>query len=210
MILGSIQVLDADFVFSFRDKVIMCRGNPLVNKIPRIMLKESTMGMDSAKLSKRSKQPGHDATFRKSEQDFVASLRLIFEGQSEWVVKDHPRDLSKMIDGVYGVVPEASLQNTRTKKIMYFEVKKQGDRGNADERACKHHTLQFQKRLKAFTKMPFHAFVTVMCEALATNPRYTVKHLFYFEEDAYVNWVNYDVDILEAFLRKHVIPKLSV
>jgi hypothetical protein len=167
------------------------------------------MGMNSEKLSKRTKQPGHDATFRKSEEDFVKALTMIFEGDPEWEVKDHPKDLQYMIDGKYGVIPEASLRNLRTKKVMYFEVKKQGDKGNADERACKHHTVQFEKKLKAFTKMPFHAFVTVMCESLATLPRYTVKHPYFFEEDAYVNWVNYDVDILKQFLEVNVIPKLT-
>lgn len=166
------------------------------------------MGMDSAKLSKRAKQPGHDSTFRKSERDFVSALELLFP-TDEWEVKDHPDDLRKMLGGDYGVVPEASLRNKKTNKIMYFEVKKQGKRGNAEERGCKHHTVRFQKELKSVTKMPFHAFVTVMCEDLATEPRYTIKNAFFYEEDAYVNWINYDLDLLKKFMDKWVKPKLQ-
>ena len=166
------------------------------------------MGMDSSKLSKRTKQPGHDSTFRRSEKDFVAALKLIFP-EDEWVITDHPKDLSKMLGGTYGVIPEASLFNKKTKKIMYFEVKKQGDRGNAEERGCKHHTVRFQRELKVITKMPYHAFVTVMCEALATNPRYTIKHGFFYEEDAYVNWVDFDIEVLRRFMNLHVKPKLQ-
>lgn len=164
--------------------------------------------MDSGKLSARAKQPGHDATFRKSEENFVKALQLIFEGP-EWQVEDKPRHLAKMIDGQYGIAPEASVKNLKTGKIMYFEVKKQGDRGNADERASKHHTVQFQRNLKSFTKMPFHAYVTIMCESLAKNPRYTVKHAFYYEEGAYFNWVDYDLGKMKAFMDKYVRPLLA-
>lgn len=83
---------------------------------------------------------------------------------------------------------------------MYFEVKKQGDRGNADERACKHHTVQFYRTLKAHTGYGYHAFSTVMCESLATNPRYTGKHPYYFESDHYFLWVDYDRELLRQYL----------
>ena len=37
------------------------------------------MGMDSARLSARARQPGHDRTFRESEQNFVAALNKILD-----------------------------------------------------------------------------------------------------------------------------------
>lgn len=46
-----------------------------------------------------------------------------------------------------GIRPEASILNKATGRVMYFEVKKQGDAGNAEERAFKHHTVQFYKTL---------------------------------------------------------------
>ena len=49
--------------------------------------------------------------------------------------------------------------------------------------------------------MPYHAFATVMCENLATDDRYTVKHPYYFEADQYLLWPNYDLQILSDYLR---------
>lgn len=157
------------------------------------------MGMDSAKLSARARQPGHDRTFETSEANFVKALADILQSD-EWVITDHPRDLSKIIGGRFGVVPEASIEYRATGRKMYFEVKKQGPAGNADERAAKHHTVQFYKELQDVTGYDYHPFVTILCESLATAERYTLKHPFFFEADHYFCWVDYDVDLLADFL----------
>lgn len=155
--------------------------------------------MDSAKLSARAKQPGHDQTFRASETNFIDALNTILD-PSEWVIADHPRDLAKIISGRFGVVPEASITYKPTGRKMYFEVKKQGMAGNADERASKHHTVQFYKELQKVTGYDYHPYATIMCESLASAERYIVKHPFYFEEDHYFCWVDYDLDSLADFL----------
>jgi hypothetical protein len=157
------------------------------------------MGMDSARLSARAKQPGHDRTFEESEANFVAALRKILP-EEEWIIIPKPKDLRKVISGRYGVEPEASITYRATGRTMYFEVKKQGLRGNADERAAKHHTVQFYKEMQEFTGYDYHPYVTIMCESLATADRYVVKHPFYFEEDHYFCWVDYDLDSLADFI----------
>ena len=157
------------------------------------------MGMDSAKLSARAKQPGHDRTFMASESNFTEALHTVLSAD-EWDIEDHPRDLARIISGRYGVIPEASITFKATGRKMYFEVKKQGMGGNADERAAKHHTVQFYKELQAVTGYHYHPFVTIMCESLATADRYITKHPFYFEEDHYFCWVDYDLDLLTDFL----------
>ncbi len=157
--------------------------------------------LDSAKLSSRSKQPGHDRTFTHSEASFVQCLKEILP-QSGWEIEDHPRNLSKIIGGRYGVIPEASIMNKKTGRLMYFEVKKQGGRGNADERACKHHTVQFYKEIHAIFGYNYHPFCTVMCEALAVKPNYTLKHPFYFQEDNYFCWIDYDKSLLDEYLKR--------
>lgn len=168
------------------------------------------MGMDSRKLSARLKQPGHDQTYRTSEGNFSSLLRAILN-PDVFDVTDKPADLRKMLpptaddgDGKsYGVVPEVSITCRATKRKLYFEVKKQGPAGNADERACKHHTVQFQKRLREFTGFPYHSFITIMCESLATLPRYVTKHPYYFEPDNYFCWCDYtDTAALQAFLER--------
>ena len=155
--------------------------------------------MDSAKLSARAKQPGHNRTFRTAETNFVAALEAILD-LNEWEIVDQPKGLRKIIGGRYGVQPEASIVYKPTGNIMYFEVKKQGDAGNADERAAKHHTVQFYKELHDITGLPYHPFITIMCESLATNERYTLKHPFFYEEDHYFCWVDYDLDLMADFI----------
>lgn len=157
------------------------------------------MGMDSAKLSARTRQPGHDRTFRESETTFIAALGELLD-PAVWKVDDHPRDLARMIDGRYGVIPEASIRHRETGRVFYFEVKKQGPSGNAEERACKHHTIEFYRRLAAHTGMPYHCFATIMCGNLASDPRYTVKHPYFFEADNYFCWQGYDLDSLADYL----------
>ena len=172
--------------------MMVSRYNCLVNE---------AYDLDSAKLSARSKQPGHDRTFTHSEKSFVKCLEALLP-QSDWEIVDHPRDLSKIISGKYGVIPEASITSLKTGKKMFFEVKKQGNAGNADERACKHHTVQFYREMHAIYGYSYHPFSTIMCEALAVHERYTLKHPFYFEEDNYFCWVDYDAGLLDRYLKR--------
>lgn len=159
------------------------------------------MGMDSRRLAARARQPGHDRTFRDSETRFISALERVL-GTDDWVIIDHPRHLARFIEGRYGVIPEASIEHRQTGRVMYFEVKKQGPAGNADERACKHHTVQFYKEIHQLTGLDYHPFVTILCENLAIDERYTLKHPYYFEEDHYFLWENYDLDLLADFLAK--------
>jgi hypothetical protein len=159
------------------------------------------MGMDSTRLSARARQPGHDRTFRASEANFVAALHDILS-PSEWRITDHPRDLSRIIAGRFGVIPEASIEFLPTAKKMYFEVKKQGPGGNADERALKHHTVQFYRELRELTGYDYHPFATILCESLATLERYVIKHPYFFERDHYFCWVDYDLDLLADYIAR--------
>ena len=155
--------------------------------------------MNSEKLSARSKQPGHDTSFRQSEENFVQALRDILP-EEEWKIVDHPSELMKIIDGRYGIKPEASIEYLPTGRKVYFEVKKQGPRGNAEERACKHHTVRFYEVMHEITGFDYHPFVTVMCEDLATHSRYTHKHPAYFKDDQYFCWVDYNLLELKTFV----------
>lgn len=163
-------------------------------------------GMDSARLSARAKQPGHDRTFVTSETHFVTAARHCLD-PALYDVADHPRDLAAIFpasligDRDLGVVPEASVTSKRTERKFFIEVKKQGRGGNAEERAYKHHTVQFYKTMHAIYGYEYHPFVTVCCESLATLPRYTRKAEFLFEKDQYFNWADYDLESLCEYLR---------
>ena len=166
------------------------------------------MAGNAKKLAARLIQPGHDVSFKKTEKSLVIALKMILP-ESDWEVEAHPRDLAKLIDGRFGVVPDAVVRHKASGRVMFFEAKKQGDQGNADERACRHHTVAFYKALNDKYKYKYHPFVTVFCDALAINPRYTAKHSTFFEEGNYLAWEKYDLVVLYDFLIEHVVPVLA-
>lgn len=159
--------------------------------------------MDSRRLSARLRQPGHDRTFTTSETNFVVALKLILP-EERYEITDHPRDLLRLFGlgagRELGIRPEASVRDLSTGRVMYFEVKKQGDAGNAEERAFKHHTVQFYKTLQTVTQMPYHAYCTIFCESLATNPRYITKFKFLIEPGHYFLWAGYELEPLRRFI----------
>jgi hypothetical protein len=161
-------------------------------------------GMNARRLSERTRQPGHDQTFVESEEKFITVAKK-FLPSTKYGVTDHPDDLRHIfIDsaGSLGIVPEASITNLRTGRKFFVEVKKQGPQGNADERACKHHTIAFAKCLNNKYGYSYHPFVTIFCANLATDRRYTLKAQYFFEPDNYLLWRDYDEDLIATFLTK--------
>lgn len=162
--------------------------------------------MDSKQLSQRARQPGHDKTFKKSEENFiVAALECLDE--DEFLVINQPSDLSSLFvtpgdSRNLGVRPEAKIESRLTGRKFFVEVKKQGPHGNAEERAMKHHTVQFYKELNKLYGYDYHPFVTVFCESLSTLPRYTVKFEYLIEPENYFLWVDYSVDSLCRYLHE--------
>lgn len=108
-----------------------------------------------------------------------------------------------------GIEPEACIENLATGKKVFVEVKKQGKRGNAEERACKHHTTRFVSVLRELYGYDYHPFVTIFCEDLATTARYTQKIPYLIEPGHYLFWVDYDEDILSAYLNDFCSQRLS-
>lgn len=165
------------------------------------------MGMDSAKLSARAKQPGDDRTFLEAETNFIDHARRALDADRYEVIPN-PKDLrgifARIGDGKHlGLSPEAAIINRATGRRFFVEVKKQGPAGNAEERACKHHTVEFYKTLAAiYPDYGFHPYVTVMCESLATDTRYTSKFVYLFEPDQYILWPGYDHETIATYLRE--------
>jgi hypothetical protein len=162
--------------------------------------------MDSAKLSARLKQPGHDRTFLTSEANFIDAARQCLDPE-HYAVEASPRELRNIFIEAsagqlpLGVMPEASITSTATGRKYFVEVKKQGPQGNAHERAYKHHTVQFYKLLHARFGWSYHPYVTIFCESLAELPRYTIQIQGLVEPDQYFLWVDYELEPLCLFLR---------
>lgn len=163
--------------------------------------------MNSERLSQRTRQPGDDRTFEDSERNFIISARRVLDA-SKYVIEEKPSDLldlfpaTSSLERNLGLQLEAKIINKITKRFFYVEVKKQGDAGNADERAAKHHTVQFYRTMKQKFGFHYHPIVTIFCESLAVNPRYTRKSPYFFEKQQYFNWVNYDNLLLSKYLRE--------
>lgn len=124
---------------------------------------------------------------------------------------DQPRDLAAIFreevgeqalsERALGLQPEASITSRETGRKFFVEVKKQGPRGNAEERACKHHTVQFYKLMRELFGYDYHPYVTICCESLAVLPRYTRKAHYLFEPDQYFLWADYELEPLCQYLR---------
>ena len=172
-------------------------------------------GMDSVQLSERAQQPGHDRTFEQSERNFIEVARECLDPDT-YQVEAKPGDLRDLFPGQshnwrpLGIQPEAVIVNRRTGKRLYVEVKKQGPRGNAEERACKHHTVQFYSTLRDKFGYDYHPFVTVFCENLATDRHYTRKFPYYFEQKQYLLWIDYDREVLCEYLQARCAEWLDV
>lgn len=159
-------------------------------------------GMNAEKLAARTRQPGHDRSFVVSESNFIKAATKILPA-GDYRVVDHPADLRSIFgdsEGTLGVVPEASIENIHTGRKFFVEVKKQGPNGNAEERGFKHHTVQFYKVLHDLFGYDYHPFVTVWCENLATDRRYTLKAQYLFEQENYFLWKDYDLGLLRTYL----------
>jgi hypothetical protein len=163
----------------------------------------SAVGMDSAKLSAREKQPGHDRTFRRSEVSFIDVAQRSLG--RDYDVIPNPKELRQIFGksgkSALGISPEASITSKVTGRKFFVEVKKQGPAGNAEERACKHHTVRFYKILHEIYKYDYHPYVTIFCESLAELDRYTRKAEYLFEPGQYFLWKDYNEIALADFLR---------
>lgn len=152
-------------------------------------------------LRTRTRQPGHDLAWRAAETRFSAAARALLPDR--YVVEDKPADLR----GFYasgprqlGLEPEAKILDTVTGRYVYVEVKRQGRHGNAEERAYKHHTPGFVRRLAELTGLEYHSYVTVFCEDLATLRRYTMKIAAHLDAPHYLLWARYDPLVLADWL----------
>lgn len=169
---------------------------------PLVARSNETVRMSSY-LSERTIQPGTDNTGIPSENDLCQCLRKILL-QDEWVVTEQPDDLLHIF-GRYGLRPDAKIENTRTHKVLYLEVKYQGPRGNAEERAGKLFTHHFVEWCKTVTRMPYHAYAIIFTGNLATDRRYVEKFKFFYDEDEYLCWDG-NANTLETFIR-HIIEQ---
>jgi hypothetical protein len=156
----------------------------------------------AARLSARTTQPGHDLSWRSAESIFSSRARRLLPRQ--FSVTEKPADLRAFYDTgsdrPLGLVPEVRLCDEVSGRLLYIEVKRQGPRGNAEERAYRHHTAAFIRMLAKHTELDYHAYATVFCDSLAVDRRYTTKIAAHIEPGHFLLWARYDRTMLATWL----------
>lgn len=174
--------------------------------------------MDSRKLSMRAIQPGDVRTFTKSEDAFHA-VASRFDGVNGLRVTRHPKRLNRFYreegeDHNFGLAPEEEIYHEATRRPLFFEVKNQGPRGNAEERAYRHHTEVFSRRLMKLFGIDYHPYFTIFTGNLATDLRYTLKFRHHIAPEHYFLWKDYETgagwselhQYLAGLIEKYLIP----
>ncbi len=118
-------------------------------------------------------------------------------------VDDRPSDLRDLFKGSernYGLAPEAKIFSKTNDRLFFVEVKKQGPDGNAEERGMKLFTSRLEEVLRDRYGFPYHPYVIVFCENLATDDKYVAKLPYLLQPSSYLLWKNYDPDILQEYL----------
>ena len=143
-------------------------------------------------LRNREVQPGSDRSFETSEASVLEVVERVLENYPELTLTAQGRyKIFPMYSRGY-IKPEFTISNNETCQVMNFEVKKQGDRGNAEERVYKLFTPKFSKAMKKFFNVDYHPFKAIFCESLATMDRYTGKFDVYLDDDDYFLWQDYE------------------
>lgn len=117
----------------------------------------------------------------KAEKNFFETFKIIF-ASTDFVIRDRPKDFQNIYVGIklsdkelseiysplekikkHGVFPDYAIDNTKTGKTIYVEVKRQdgwvegkrrqAGRGNAHERSCKFFTPGLLKILRKKGKL---------------------------------------------------------
>lgn len=94
--------------------------------------------------------------------------------------------------GPHGVRPDSVVRNGETGRSIFVEVKRQGDRGNAHERACKYFTPGIISSTRKIAKQPKGVipFWWIFAGGMATSARYVqeIRHWFLGVEGNLLLW----------------------
>lgn len=181
------------------------------------------------------------------------SLISVFEREfigTEYVINDHPTDLKHLYETVelseetlsqifcpdertmakassrgWGVSPDFSIQNTRTGKTLFGEIKRQdgwvegkdpsAGRGNAHERMCKLFSPGLLKAYRRFSKIESDEilpFWVVLEGDITRDPKRNREIAFWFDkyEKNYFMWrPNMSGDELVAHFNNYLKPFLE-
>jgi hypothetical protein len=126
-----------------------------------------------------------------------------------------PKTLRHIYKKGHGIVPDFSITNTETNKTIWVELKRQGNSGNAHERACKYFApaiVQSAKKIGNLLDDEF-PFWLIFMDGLANNERYRREIIFWFGETHKkysLLWKDlHDYEVPIKHFNQHIEPILS-
>ena len=129
----------------------------------------------------------------------------------------------------WGFVPDYAIENRRTGKKIFIELKTQNGwveggkpadgRGNVHERACKHFTpgiTKLERKVSGINDINFKPFIIIFTGNITLDPRRNSEIYFWFQgyEDNYFMWRPdpdgmYPIKTLFNYIKYKVLPHLS-
>ncbi len=114
----------------------------------------------------------------------------------------------------FGIEPEYGFHHRETKRMVFTEIKRQRDKGNAHERACKYMMPGIIKSTQAIANQPKSVvpFWWIFTNGLANSPRYKreIQHWFQGMEPHFLLWENVgDHDAPIEHFERHIRPLLE-
>ena len=148
-----------------------------------------------------------------AELRFSDVMRRHLSG-TEFEFVDRPSDLMNIYGHGRGIRPDHAIRNRNTGKTIYVEVKRQRDRGNAHERACKYMMPGILNSARERGKQPKSVIPIwwVFTEGLATSDRYRreIRHWFRGMESHLLLWSDPrdGLSVTDHF-DQHILPRLT-
>lgn len=114
----------------------------------------------------------------------------------------------------HGVVPDAAIRSRSTGRTVYIEVKRQREKGNAHERACKYFAPGIIASARTIAKQPEGVipFWWVFTNGIATDPKYVqeIRHWFQGIEGHLLLWKSIgDFNPVIDHFERHIRPMLG-
>jgi len=146
---------------------------------------------------------------RTSESKFDDVMSQIFaaEGFGHYILHRRVQHLRRLYGphNRWGVVPDSAIENTRTNRTVFVEVKRQHARGNAHERACKFFAPGLVNKAREIgnVRSQHYPFFWIFTNGMVEDEKYRSEIMFWFNSPESKNhcllWDKTPVQLLDFF-----------
>lgn len=150
---------------------------PKSASVPKIQMREVLSDRENWQEKASLSGLGREETAKKI-------LFTYLRNDSNYELSESPWHLSGIYEGRWGIRPDFSIESTVTRKIAFFETKRQGPGGNAHERVCKYFAPGIQKCIADIAGFNFPFFFIFM-NGLTYDPKKCVEICAWFDADGF-------------------------